>query len=121
MPLPWLPEEMRRSEFEAVVDATLEELPEWVIEKIDNLVIVVADEPSADLGDVLGVYEGVALSERDDYFGMMPDRIVVFRQPHLDMSLGDTELRAEIRKTVLHEMGHHLGLDDTRLAELGWA
>lgn len=121
MPLPWSPDEMRRSEFEAVVDATLEELPEWVVEKIDNLVIVVEDEPSADLGDVLGVYEGVALSERDDYFGMMPDRIVVFRQPHLDMGLDDTELRAEIRKTVLHEMGHHLGLDDARLAELGWA
>lgn len=112
---------MRKSEFEAVVDATLENLPGWVVEKVDNLVVVVEEEPSPELGDVLGVYEGVSLSERDDYFGMMPDRIVIFRQSHLAMGLGDSELRAEIRKTVLHEMGHHLGIDDARLAELGWA
>jgi len=112
---------MRRSEFEAVVDATLEGLPEWVIEKVDNLIVVVEEQPSAELGDVLGVYEGVSLIERDDYFGTLPDKIVVFRQPHLGMGLNKEELKAEIRKTVLHEMGHHLGIDDTRLAELGWA
>lgn len=112
---------MRRSEFEAVVDATLEGLPEWVIEKVDNLIVVVEEQPSAELGDVLGVYEGVSLIERDDYFGTLPDKIVVFRQPHLAMGLNEEELKAEIRKTVLHEMGHHLGIDDTRLAELGWA
>ena len=112
---------MRRSEFEAVVDATLEGLPEWVIEKVDNLVVVVEEQPSAELGDVLGVYEGVSLIERDDYFGTLPDRIVVFRQPHLAMGLNEEALKAEIRKTVLHEMGHHLGIDDRRLAELGWA
>ena len=54
-------------------------------------------------------------------FGTLPDRIVVFRQPHLGMGLNEEELKAEIRKTVLHELGHHLGIDDTRLAELGWA
>jgi predicted Zn-dependent protease with MMP-like domain len=112
---------MRRSEFEAVVDSTLEELPEWVFEKVDNLMVVVEEEPSPELGDVLGVYEGVSLNDRDDYFGTMPDRIVVFRKPHLAMDLDDAELRAEIRKTVLHEMGHHLGIDDARLDELGWA
>ncbi len=112
---------MRRSEFEAVVDSTLEEMPEWVFEKVDNLMVVVEDEPSPELGDVLGVYEGVSLNDRDDYFGTMPDRIVVFRKPHLAMGLDDAGLRAEIRKTVLHEMGHHLGIDDARLDELGWA
>lgn len=112
---------MRRSEFEKVVDETLESLPKWVIDKIDNLVVVVEEVPPPTLGDVLGVYEGVALSERDDYFGTMPDRIVVFRQPHLAMGLNETELQAEIRKTVLHEVGHHLGMDDVRLTELGWA
>ena len=111
---------MNKREFETVVDAALEDLPDWVVQKVDNLVVVVEDHPPPELGDVLGVYEGVALSERDDYFGVMPDRIVVFRQPHVAMELEEDELRAEIRKTVLHELGHHLGIDDTRLAELGW-
>lgn len=111
---------MRRAEFERIVDAALEDLPDWVIEKVDNLVVVVEDHPPAELGDVLGVYEGVALSEREDYFGVMPDRIVIFRRPHLAMELSESELRGEIRKTVLHELGHHLGIDDDRLTELGW-
>lgn len=111
---------MRKHEFEHVVDRALEGLPQWVIDKIDNLVVVVEEEPSPELGDVLGVYEGVALSEREDYFGVMPDRIVVFRRPHLELGLDRGELKAEIRKTVLHELGHHLGIDDERLTELGW-
>ena len=111
---------MRRSEFEAVVDQTLEELPEWVVEKIDNLMVVVEEYPPESLGDVLGVYEGVALNERDDYFGTMPDRIVIFRRPHLELDLAEPELRSEVRKTVLHEVAHHLGIDDARLHELGW-
>lgn len=111
---------MRRNEFEQIVDAALEELPDWVLDKIDNLVVVVEEHPPPELGDVLGVYEGVALSEREDYFGVMPDRIVVFRQPHLAMGLERPDLQAEIRKTVLHELGHHLGIDDERLTELGW-
>lgn len=114
------PDDVRKSEFEAVVDASLEGLPEWVLEKIDNLIVVVEDEPSEELGDVLGVYEGVSLNEREDYFGVLPDRIVIFRQPHLELELNDTELKTEIRKTVLHEVAHHLGIDDARLHELGW-
>ena len=111
---------MRRRDFERIVDDALEELPDWVVERVDNLVVVVEEHPPPDLGDVLGVYEGIALSEREDYFGVMPDRIVIFRQPHLAMGLAEAELRAEIRKTVLHELGHHLGIDDERLTELGW-
>jgi predicted Zn-dependent protease with MMP-like domain len=111
---------VRRHEFEQVVDRVLEELPQWVIDKIDNLTVVVEEHPSEELGDVLGVYEGVALSDRGDYFGVMPDTIVVFRRPHLDLRLERAELEAEIRKTVLHEIAHHLGIDDDRLIELGW-
>jgi len=111
---------MRACEFERTVDAALEDLPQWVLAKIDNLVVVTEEHPPPDLGDVLGVYEGIALDERDDYFGAMPDRIVVFRQPHLALGLDETDLRVEIRKTVLHELGHHLGIDDDRLTELGW-
>lgn len=111
---------MRLHEFEDVVDGVLEELPDWVIERIDNLVVVVEESPTPEQGDVLGIYEGLALSERGDYSGVLPDRIVVFRQPHMAMGLERAELEAEIRKTVLHEVAHHLGIDDDRLTELGW-
>jgi predicted Zn-dependent protease with MMP-like domain len=112
---------MNRTEFEAAVDAALEGLPGWVIEKIDNLHVVVEHEPPPELGDVLGVYEGVSLLDRSgDYWGALPDRIVVFMGPHLRIGLEDEELQREIRKTVLHELGHHLGIDDDRLTELGW-
>ncbi|HEX6219968.1 MAG TPA: metallopeptidase family protein [Acidimicrobiia bacterium] len=111
---------MRRHEFESEVDRVIEALPQWVIEEIDNLIVVVEDSPTPEQGDVLGIYEGVSLAERGDYFGVLPDRIVIFYRPHLALELDDDELREEIRRTVLHELGHHLGIDDVRLAELGW-
>ena len=66
------------------------------------------------------MYEGVSLLDRGDYWGALPDQITVFRLPHLELGLGEAELVAEIRKTVLHELAHHLGIDDRRLHELGW-
>ena len=112
---------MNRRQFEEVVDRTLESLPPWVVEQIDNLHVVVEENPSDDQGEVLGVYEGVSLPERAvDYWGALPDRIVIFRAPHLELGLNNEELEAEIRRTVLHEIAHHIGIDDERLAELGW-
>jgi predicted Zn-dependent protease with MMP-like domain len=112
---------VRRYEFEQEVDRVLEDLPDWVLEQVDNLIVVVEDEPSEELGDVLGVYDGVSLHERSEYYsGVMPDRIVIFYEPHIQLGLRKDELRSEIRKTVLHELGHHLGIDDERLTELGW-
>lgn len=116
---------MLMRDFEAVVDGVLDELPEWVLEQVDNLIVVVEERPTREQdpdGDgLLGLYEGVSLLERSaDYWGQMPDQITVFRQPHLALGLGRTELEAEIRRTVLHELGHHLGIDDARLHELGW-
>jgi len=111
---------LRLSEFERIVDETLEALPDWVLDKIDNLVVVVEEDPDPEYGDILGVYEGVSLAERADYSGVLPDRILIFRRPHLHLGLSPDELSAEIRKTVLHELAHHLGIDDTRLTELGW-
>ncbi len=116
---------MNRREFSAAVDEVLAELPDWVVERVDNLVVVVEDWPTPEqdpTGEgILGVYEGVSLAERGfDYFGVSPDQIVIFYQPHLRLGLADDELRAEIRITVLHEMAHHLGIDDDRLHELGW-
>ena len=111
---------MRRHQFEREVDLVIEALPLWVLDEVDNLVVVVEDTPTSEQGDVLGIYEGVSLAERGDYWGSLPDRIVIFYQPHLEMGLSESELKAEIRKTVLHELGHHLGIDDDRLTELGW-
>ena len=111
---------LRRSQFERAVDQVLEQLPDWVLEKIDNLVVVVEEHPPPDDEHLLGIYEGLALSERGSYSGALPDRIVIYRRPHLELGLDEDELRKEIRKTVLHEIAHHLGIDDARLAELGW-
>ena len=70
---------------------------------------------------LLGLYEGVSLLDRGvDYSGYLPDRILVFMEPHLQLKLPRHLLREEIRKTVLHEVAHHLGIDDDRLHELGW-
>ena len=116
---------MNRAEFEAVVDEVIAELPEWVVEQIDNLVVVVEERPTPDQvrkhGNLLGLYEGVMLADRGDhYFGVMPDKITIFREPHLRMRLSPIRLRRQIRKTVLHEIGHHLGISDERLHEIGW-
>jgi len=111
---------MRRHQFEREVDRVIEDLPQWVLDEIDNLIVVVEDGPTDEQGDLLGIYEGVSLAERGDYWGSLPDRIVIFYQPHLAMGLGEQELKDEIRRTVLHELGHHLGIDDARLTELGW-
>ncbi|MDJ0923724.1 MAG: metallopeptidase family protein [Acidimicrobiia bacterium] len=116
---------MNRAEFEAVVDDVLAELPEWVVDQIDNLRVVVEEHPSRaqieQHGNLLGLYEGVMLADRGDhYFGAMPDKITIFRQPHLALRLSPARLRRQIRRTVLHEIGHHLGIDDDRLHEIGW-
>ena len=111
---------MRRHQFEREVDEVLESLPDWVLEEIDNLVVVVEDRPTEDQGDVLGIYEGISLAERGEYSGAFPDRIIIFFEPHIELGLSDDELKSEIRTTVLHELGHHLGIDDARLTELGW-
>lgn len=116
---------MNRAQFEKLVDEALEDIPEEFLSQIDNLVVVVEDRPTPDQdphGDgLLGLYEGVSLAERGiDYYGVMPDQITVFREPHLALGLSRAELRDEIRKTVLHEIAHHLGIDDDRLHELGY-
>jgi predicted Zn-dependent protease with MMP-like domain len=110
---------VNRSEFERIVDAALDEIPGNIVDRIDNLAIVVEDASDQD-PDLLGLYEGIPLKERGEYSGVFPDRITIFRRPHLALGLSPPELRDEIRKTVLHEIAHHLGIDDARLTELGW-
>ncbi len=111
--------------FERIVDGVLDELPQWVVDEIDNLHVVVQDRPTPAQAEngahLLGLYEGVMLKDRGmHYFAAAPDRISIFREQHLRHARGPQHLAAQIRKTVLHEMAHHLGIDDDRLHELGW-
>ncbi|MFC2176975.1 metallopeptidase family protein [Actinomycetota bacterium] len=108
-----------------MVDAVLDELPPWVVDEIDNLHVVVQDRPTPAQAEngahLLGLYEGVMLKNRGmNYFATAPDRISIFREQHLRYARGPQHLAKQIRKTVLHEMAHHLGIDDERLHELGW-
>ena len=111
---------LTRQEFEQIVDQVLDELPGDIAGELDNLVVVVEErDPSGE--DLLGLYEGISLADRGmDYAGALPDRITIYMEGHIDMELDRAGIVEEIRRTVLHEIGHHLGIDDARLSELGW-
>ncbi|MDR6970302.1 metallopeptidase family protein [Leifsonia shinshuensis] len=108
--------------FEALVADELDRLPDEMVDGLDNVVFVVEDRPEDGSLDLLGLYDGVALTERGDYgFGEMPDRIVLYREPLLAISADEDELRDEVHITLVHEIAHFYGIDDDRLHELGWA
>ncbi len=114
--------EMDAAEFEALVTAQLDLLPDDMVEGLDNVVFVVEDRPEDGDLDLLGLYDGWALTERDRYgTGELPDRIIVYREPHLAACETEDELRAEVHTTLVHEIAHFYGIDDDRLHELGWA
>ncbi len=105
--------------FDDHVKAALDSLPPHLAAALDNVAVVVEDEHPDD-PDLFGLYEGIPLPERGDMAGALPDRITIFRLP-LEDEFGDPgELEREIRITVLHELGHYFGLDEDRLAELGY-
>ena len=105
--------------FEDQVRAALDELPPHIAQALENIAIVVEDE-NPDDPDLLGLYHGVPLPERGDMAGALPDKISIYRIP-LEESFADpSELREEIRITVLHELAHYFGLDENRIAELGY-
>jgi predicted Zn-dependent protease with MMP-like domain len=105
--------------FEGHVRAALDELPPHIAGALENIAVVVEDENPED-PDLLGLYHGVPLPERGDMAGSLPDKISIYRIP-LEESFPDPdELREEIRITVLHELAHYFGLDEDRIAELGY-
>ena len=107
-------------DFYALVEEALATLPEELLDDLENVAIVVEDEPE-DSSETLGVYEGTALTERDSsWFGMLPDRVVLFRGPLSRMCEDEDELFEEIAITLVHEIGHYHGIDEERLHELGW-
>ena len=108
--------------FEAIVVDELDQLPDDMVDGLENVVFVVEDRPEDGSLDLLGLYEGVALTERDRYgMGEMPDRIILYREPLLSVTDDEDELRDEIHITLVHEIAHFYGIDDDRLHELGWA
>ena len=105
--------------FEDHVRAALDSLPPAIADGMRNLAVVVEEE-NLDDPDLFGLYEGVPLPERGDDVGVLPDRIAIYRRPLQDEFPDPLELEREIRITVLHEVGHYFGLDEERLAELGY-
>jgi predicted Zn-dependent protease with MMP-like domain len=104
------------------VRTALDSLPPELRGAMSNVEIVLEDENSED-PDIFGLYLGIPLTERGgDYAGALPDKIAVYRLP-LEDEFGDDPQRLveEIRITVLHEIAHHFGIDEDRLAELGWS
>ena len=117
--------QLTRAEFERVVDEALDSLPKRFADLIENVAIAVEDEPTAedlestddedDDFELLGIYRGVALTERTHDMPLLPDEIAVFRGPINRVARSREEALEEVRETIVHELGHYFGLDDDEL------
>ncbi|GDY31202.1 metallopeptidase family protein [Gandjariella thermophila] len=116
-----MPVQMSRARFEELVGEALDLLPPELASAMDNVVVLVEDCDPDDPG-LLGLYHGIALTERtSSYAGVLPDRITIYAEPILAMCSSEEEVVDEVAVTVVHEVAHHFGIDDARLHELGWA
>jgi predicted Zn-dependent protease with MMP-like domain len=109
--------------FDELVGDALDSIPDELAALMDNVAVVV-EEGRAD-GPLLGLYEGIPLTERDAWYGsgglVMPDRVTIFRLPTCAHCGSEDEVVEQVRVTVVHEIAHHFGIDDARLDALGWA
>lgn len=106
--------------FDDLVSDALDLIPPGLAAVMDNVVVLVSDRHPQDDG-LLGLYEGVSLTERDsDYAGTLPDTITIYRESLLDACDSAQEVTIQVAITVIHEIAHHFGIDDNRLSELGW-
>lgn len=113
--------EMSSDEFEDHVSEALDRVPGELLDMIENCVVLVEADPPEGLQGILGLYEGIPLTERNSFYSMtLPDRIFIFRNPILAMCWSRSQVVDEIRITVVHEIAHHFGIDDERLHALGW-
>jgi len=113
-----MPVRMSARRFEELVSDALDLIPSDFAKAMDNVVVLVeATSPDG----LLGLYHGVALTERtSDYGGVLPDRITIYREPILGICSSEDEVVDQVAITVVHEIAHHFGIDDARLHELGW-
>jgi len=113
--------ELSDEAFDDAVSDALDHIPGQFLEELDNVVILVEDEPDGPDKNLLGLYEGIPLSERDSFYGaVLPDRIFIYRGPLKRMCESVDELVEEIGVTVVHEIAHFFGIEDDHLDELGW-
>lgn len=114
--------EMTASDFEILVNQAIDEVPDALANLISNCVILVEDEAPPDAPGLLGLYDGIPLTERGDFYsGALPDRILIFRRPTLAICDTVEDVVEEVHITVVHEVAHHFGIDDDRLHALGYA
>lgn len=114
--------EVSEERFYQLVATAFEEIPAELTDLLDNVALFVEDDAPADDPHLLGLYEGVPLTERDSrYGGVLPDRILVFRRPTLAICDTEDQVVREVAITVAHEIAHHFGIDDARLHDLGYA
>jgi predicted Zn-dependent protease with MMP-like domain len=112
---------MSAQRFDELVSDALDLIPPKLAAAIDNVVVLVENRHPEE-PELLGLYEGIALTERDTtYAGALPDTITIFRDALLDICDSDDDVVEEVAITVIHEIAHHFGIDDDRLHELGWA
>ncbi len=119
---------MNNVRFEHLVEVALEDLPPEFASRLDNVTVMVEDFASPeqlakvhlqDRHRLLGLYEGIPLTERPRvYAGALPDRITIFRIPIEEMSRTDEDIKAQVRKTVMHELGHYFGMSEERLEDV---
>ena len=116
-------------EFNRLVEDGLTLIPEEIRALMNNVQIVVEQEPSEELLEELdvppdetlfGLYQGVPLTERSTAYSALPDRIIIFRRPLLEEFDDPLDIRREVARTVIHEIAHHFGISEERLVELGW-
>ena len=111
--------EIAVEDFEGLVGDALDEIPDALARLIDNVVVLVEDRHETE--DLLGLYDGVPLTERDDYGGLvMPDRITIYRLPICEICRTRDEVVEEVLVTVVHEIAHHFGIEDDELHRMGW-
>jgi predicted Zn-dependent protease with MMP-like domain len=111
---------IERPAFERLVRQALEDVPEPFATELDRVAVLIEDRAPAGERDLYGLYLGVPLDHPEGVVGALPPRIALFMHPMADDCADADELRKEVRVTVLHELGHHLGLDEDRLEELGY-
>ena len=108
-------------EFEKLVVDELDLLPDEMVDGLENVVFVTEDRPEDGSLDLLGLYDGVDLTRRDNYgFGELPDRIILYREPLLAVASDLGDLKDQIHVTLVHEIAHFYGIDDDELHDLGW-
>jgi predicted Zn-dependent protease with MMP-like domain len=111
--------EISDDDFDEAVSDALDRIPEQFLDALDNIVVLVVDDPPE--RDLLGLYQGIPLPERDSmYAGVLPDQIFIYRSSMKRVTHSREDLIEQIVVTVVHEIGHYFGLDDDRLHDLGW-